>query len=55
MHKHTTIPCPRQQLRTEDPFTAVVRQGTESVLDGGEALRSLNFSHRVVYQNHTDN
>jgi len=33
MHEHTTIPCPHQQLLTEDPLTAVVRQGAGSVLD----------------------
>ena len=33
MHEHTTIPCPHQQLLTEDPLTEVVRQGAGRVLD----------------------
>jgi hypothetical protein len=33
MHEHTTISLPHPQLRTEDPFTEIVRQGAGSVLD----------------------
>jgi hypothetical protein len=33
MHEHTTIPCPHQQLRTEAPFTEVVRPGAGRVLE----------------------